>query len=246
MMEALSKSLSRKYQHHDQDNVNHISMNIIERLCFRVGLLSHNTLQNDITNRIKKIKQPMTLVTPISGKPVLVKSSDLHPAMALSLLTGWIEHPLYICASRLIKPYDSVLELGGQQLHLAFHTALKTNPVSYHYSGDKNETDLSQIHKIAALNGLQFRVLSQDGDAPKDPFDLIRARPYTTILINQSDMAKRLANMIIPLALRHLIINTDEMTPDDRQELIRRFEINHFLKQSQHGTIIHLMRGRKS
>ncbi len=62
MMEvSLSKSFSRKYQHHDQDNVNHISMNIIERLCFRMGLLSHNTLQNDITNRITKIKQPMTI-----------------------------------------------------------------------------------------------------------------------------------------------------------------------------------------
>lgn len=245
MMEALSKSLSKKSQHHDQEHVNHISMNMMERLCFRMGLLSHNTLQNDITNRIKNIKQPMTLVTPISGKPVLVNSNDLHPAMALSLLTGWIEHPLYICASRLIKPYDSVLDLGGQHLHLAFHTALKTNPVSYHYSGDKNETDMLQIHKIVALNGLQFRVLSKDDDKPEDPFDLIGKRPYTTILINQSDMAIRLADTLIPLALRHLIINTDGMTPDDRQDLIHRFEVNHFLKQSQNGTVIHLMRSRK-
>lgn len=245
-METLSKQLSKKQHPHHQDSVSHISMNMIERLCFRMGLLSRDTLQNDMVNRIKSIKLPLTLVTPISGKPVLVKSSDLHPAMALSLLTGWIEHPLYILASRLIKPYDSVLELGGSQLHYAFHTALKNNPVSYHYSGDKDHTDLSYIHKIADLNHLQFRIVSQEDGTPEDSFDLISIRPYTVILINQSDMAVRLANTLIPLALRHLIINTADMTADARQDMLNCFSAQHFSKQSHSGDAIHLMRGRKS
>lgn len=245
-METQLKPLPKKQNHRDPEQVSHISMNMVERLCFRMGLLSRDTLQNDMINRIKSIKRPMTLVTPISGKPVLVKSSDLHPAMALSLLTGWIEHPLYTLASRLIKPYDSVLELGGTQLHYAFHTALKSNPVSYHYSREKDSTDLSHIHKIADLNHLQFLIISQKDGTPEDSFDLISARPYTVILINQSDMAVRLADTLVPLALRHLIINTADMTVDARQDMLNRFSAQHFSKQSHSGDAIHLMRGRKS
>jgi hypothetical protein len=70
-IETQLKPLPKKQNHRDPEQVSHISMNMVERLCFRMELLSRDTLQNDMINRIKSIKRPMTLVTPISGKPVL-------------------------------------------------------------------------------------------------------------------------------------------------------------------------------
>ena len=51
-------------------------------------------------------------------------------------------------------------------------------------------------------------------------------RLYTVILINRLETAFRLAGATIPLALRHIIINTNEMTPEVRQDLLHQFEIN--------------------
>lgn len=228
-----------------KENVNHISMSAMERLRFRIGLLSRNALQNGISNQIKRDSHPMTLVTPISGKPVLTNTNDLHPSMALSLLTGAIRHPFYSLASRLIKPYDTVLELGGKHLDLAFHIALKKNPVGYHYSGDLDNANSPKIEKIAELNHLHFKILPDESEATEDIFHQIQMRLYTIILINRMETAFRLANSVIPLALRHIIIKTDKMTAEAKHDLLKAFEANHFLKQSQNVSTMHLIRGRK-
>lgn len=245
MVDPIIKQQLQKSPQALQENVNHISMSMMERLRFRVGLLSKDALQSDISNQIKRNTYPMTLVTPITGKPVLANANDLHPSMALSLLTGAIGHPFYLLACRLIKPYDTVLEVGGTHLDLAFHTALKTSPVGYHYSGDLDNANSPKIKKIAELNHLHFKVLPDENEATEDIFNQIQMRLYTVILINRLETAFRLAGATIPLALRHIIIKTNEMTPEVRQDLLHQFEINNFVKQTENEDAIHVMRIRK-
>jgi hypothetical protein len=59
-------------------------------------------------------------------------------------------------------------------------------------------------------------------------------------------MAVRLADTLVPLALRHLIINTADMTVDAGQYMLNRFSAQHFLNHSHSGDAIHLMCDRKS
>lgn len=244
-MLTLSNHTSNMHSHSRKEGIGHISMSMTERLFFRIGVLTYNHFYNQIENRIKCINYPITRLLPFSGKPILINSNVLDAKLAVSLFTGWIGHPVHDLACRVIKPYDSVLELGGTNLYLASCTALKTNPVSYHFSGDANEKILSQAEDNAALNGIHFKGFSSDSETTKDTFNLIHMRPYTTILINHMDMAIRLADSHIPLSLRHLVINTDGISKERQQQVLSRFVNHHFLEQSHKGKAIHLMRVKR-
>ena len=95
-----------------------LRMGLMERLGFRMGIISRENLQKDISTKLQSCSSLVTIIEPPGVKPIRIPTKDLNADMAFSLLTGWLGVPIYQIAKRVIRTYDNVLDLGGGEIYM--------------------------------------------------------------------------------------------------------------------------------
>ena len=222
-----------------------LRMGLMERLGFRMGIISRETLQKDISTKLQSFSSPVTIIEPPGVKPIRIPTKDLNDDMAFSLLTGWLGVPIYQIANRVIRPYDNVLDLGGGEILYALNTALRTHPVGYHYLGRFKPDGTAYIEKITSLNKLPFKTIATEQDSLTKTLTLISARPYTCLIIGDAAMAAHIVNhKPLPLSYRHIFINMAGINAGEKNDLLARYASQHFIYHTRDGNHLHLTRKR--
>jgi len=222
-----------------------LRMGLMERWGFRMGIISRETLQKDINTKLQSFSSPLTIIEPSGLKPIHIPANDLSAATAFSLLTGWLGVPIYQIATRVIRPYDNVLDLGGGKVLYALNIALRTHPVGYHYLGDLSPEDSEYIDKISSFNKLPFKPIAQEQDNPPNKLALISGRPYTCLIIGDATLATHIVtHKPLPLSYRHIFINMEGMDTAEMDSLLKHYASQHFICQTRNGDHVHLTRKR--